>query len=102
LQINGTPQILFRNPANPANPGEVTFTATIGGGTTPTGHVLFYDDDALLTPPPGKTVASGNATFTYSQFTIGKHRVFAVYSGDSKNGGSVSAEYEIYRDPKTR
>lgn len=99
LMINGTTQVLFRNPSSPANPGEVMFTATVTGGSSPGGNVDFYDDDVKLGSSP---LTAGSASFTYNQFTIGKHRIFAVYSGDSKNGGCVSGEYDIYRDPKTR
>ncbi len=81
--------------------GSVTFTVTISGDTiAPTGGVLLYDTNALIgTASPN----SGVATFTFSNFTVGLHRMQATYSGDSHslaNPGSNTV-FEVVNQSQT-
>jgi CSLREA domain-containing protein len=74
---------------NPSTFGQsVTFTATVSGGSNPTGTVQFEDGSANL----GAAVAlSGStATLTTSALTVGTHPITAVYSGDANNTASTS------------
>ncbi len=74
---------------NPSTFGQsVTFTATVTGGTAPTGTVQFKDGATNLGAPA--MLAGTTATFTTAALNVGTHPVTAVYSGDSSNGGSSS------------
>jgi hypothetical protein len=66
----------------------VTFTATLGGGVSPTGTVSYYDGTTLLATV---SVASGKALLTTTFKTIGAHTLTATYSGDSANLGSSTS-----------
>jgi len=70
--------------ANPAPPGaNVTFTASVSGGSAPTGNVTLADGSTvLLTQPLGH---SGVVTFTTSTLSLGVHSISAEYSGDALN-----------------
>ncbi|MEP7097286.1 MAG: Ig-like domain-containing protein, partial [Dokdonella sp.] len=74
---------------NPSTFGQsVTFTATVTGGTAPTGTVQFKDGATSLGAP---VVLTGTtATLTTAALSVGTHPITAVYSGDSSNGGSLS------------
>jgi hypothetical protein len=62
----------------------VTFTATVSaaspGSGTPTGTVSFYDGSTLIGTV---SLSSGVAQLTYSFPATGKHKIKAVYNGDS-------------------
>lgn len=74
---------------NPSTFGQsVTFTATVAGGTAPTGTVQFKDNATNL--GASVALAGTTATFTTSSLSVGTHPITAVYSGDSSNGGSSS------------
>lgn len=74
---------------NPSTFGQsVTFTATVAGGTAPTGTVQFKDGATNLGAPVMLTGTT--ATFTTAALSVGTHPITAVYSGDSSNGGSSS------------
>ncbi|HEY6388277.1 MAG TPA: Ig-like domain repeat protein [Candidatus Acidoferrum sp.] len=85
---------------NPAQIGQsVTFTATVSGGTSPTGSVAFNDGATLLA-----TVAltGGQATYTTSSLAAGSHAITATYSGDAANGSSASSTvYESVLNPQS-
>jgi hypothetical protein len=75
---------------NPSSFGQsVTFTATVGGGITPTGTVIFKDGATEL--GTGALNASAQAAFTTASLTIGTHAVTAVFGGDLNNLSSTSA-----------
>jgi hypothetical protein len=69
----------------------VTFTATVAGGVTPTGDVVFKDGTI-----PIATVALASGSASYSTTTLGvltsPHRITASYAGDSTHNASVSSE----------
>ena len=55
----------------------VTFTATVTGGSTPTGSVTFKDGATVI---GGGTLFSGVATFVTTALAAGSHAITAVYS----------------------
>jgi hypothetical protein len=69
---------------NPADPYQtVTYTATVVGGTTPTGTANFFFGST--TPVPATLSANGTATITNSYPAPGNYPVYASYAGDSHN-----------------
>jgi Bacterial Ig-like domain (group 3) len=69
---------------NPAYPYQtVSYTATVVGGTTPTGTVNFFLGST--TPVPATLSGTGTATITNSYPGPGNYPVYASYSGDSHN-----------------
>lgn len=80
--------------SNPVAPDtQVTFTATVlpkaPGGGMPTGSVTFYDGTTVLGTM--NLNGSGQASWTASWSTAGKHSIKAVYSGDGDFLSSTSA-----------
>jgi hypothetical protein len=74
---------------NPSERGQsVTFTAAVTvdspGGGTPTGSVQFRDNGTDLGGPVPLD-ASGKATRSTSDLTVGEHTITAVYTSDSGN-----------------
>ena len=75
--------------ANPAALGApITFTATVAGGSSPTGSVRFYDGNTLLGTV---TLHSGMAAFTTSSLALGTHPLTANYTGDAASSPSTSS-----------
>lgn len=74
---------------NPSLVGQaVTFTATVSGGSVPTGSVQFFDNGTLLGT---STLSGANATLTTSALAAGTHPITAVYGGDANHQGSTSS-----------
>jgi hypothetical protein len=74
--------------ANPSKTGRpVTFAATVSPSTA-TGTVQFFDGSSLLGSAP---VSGGQASFTTSSLSGGRHSITGVYSGDDSFQGSTSA-----------
>ena len=74
---------------NPSLVGQsVTFTATVSGGSSPTGTVEFRDGAVVLATVP---LAGTTATLTTSALAAGVHPMTAAYGGDSNNLASTSA-----------
>ena len=69
--------------------GSLTFTATVTGGHTPGGSVIFYDGLAVL----GSNTLNGSfqASFTINTLSGGVHNLTALYPGNASNGPSASA-----------
>jgi len=80
-----------RNPSR--HNQSVTFTATVvanaPGTATPTGTVTFYDGTKNL--HSGSLSGSGQATYTISNLSTGKHQITVVYGGSSSFLTSTSA-----------
>ena len=88
---------------NPSTVGQnVVFTATIGGGSSPTGTVNFKDGGTSIAGCAAVTViVSGGgvwggggartATCNTAALSAATHSVTAVYSGDATNATSTSA-----------
>jgi hypothetical protein len=77
--------------------GLVTFTATVSavapGSGSPTGMVVFLDQLTFL---GSATVdANGQAVFSTSSLSVGKHLITAVYAGDVDFIGSSSASVKV-------
>lgn len=72
---------------NPSTFGQsVTLTATVSGGTAPTGSVTFLDGAIVLA-----TVAvngTGQASYTSAALTVGAHPINAQYGGDGTHAAS--------------
>lgn len=78
--------------SNPALGAPVTLTATLTGGTSPTGTVTFKDGATTL----GTGTISGTAaTFSTSTLTAGAHSITAEYGGDVNNDAATSAALAI-------
>ncbi len=80
--------------ASSANPGgvlrKVTYTATVtsqNGGAV-TGTITFLDGGTPVATIP---VANNQASYVTRYKAVGLHTMTATYSGDAKNGGSISA-----------
>jgi type IV secretory pathway TrbL component len=73
--------------ANPTVVGQpVTFTATVSGGSSPSGTVTFSDGQSVLATVG---LASGSASYTTSALSVGSHQISATYSGDASNQSSA-------------
>lgn len=73
---------------NPAGQGvSVTFTATVAGGSSPTGSVSFLDSGSTI---GSASLSGGVATLAIASLTAGTHSINAVYSGDNSNASSTS------------
>lgn len=99
--VRDTTTLLLSSDNNPATVrGSVTFTVTISGDSiAPTGGVLLYDTNALVgTASP----SSGIATFTFTNFAVGSHRMQATYSGDGHSLPSNSnTVFEVINQSQT-
>jgi hypothetical protein len=74
---------------NPSTVGQaVTFTATVSGGTSPTGNVQFREGATVLATVP---LAGATAAFTTSALSAGVHVITADYTGDVDDSPSTSA-----------
>lgn len=75
---------------NPSYNGDtVTYTATVSGGSSPTGTVAFTDNGTTISGCGSQALSSGGtATCSTSYSSPGSHTIVATYSGDSNNNGS--------------
>jgi hypothetical protein len=95
----GTGAVTTTTLASSLNPSvvgaSVTFTATITGGTAPTGAVDFRDGATSITgcsaQPVSSTKAGVTATCTTKVLSAGVHSITAAYGGDAANLPSTSA-----------
>jgi uncharacterized protein YhjY with autotransporter beta-barrel domain len=84
-----TPSISVSSSSITSTVGQsVTFTATVGSGSNPTGNVTFLDGGAPIGTGP---VNGGVATFTTNSLTAGPHTITASYGGDANNAGVTSS-----------
>ncbi|MBI3042490.1 MAG: Ig-like domain repeat protein, partial [Betaproteobacteria bacterium] len=70
----------------------VTLTATLSGGVTPTGNVLFKDG---ASPLATVALSGGQALYTTSSLAVGVHTFTAEYSGDANHAASASASVPV-------
>jgi Bacterial Ig-like domain (group 3)/FG-GAP-like repeat/FG-GAP repeat len=91
IEMSPTATVSLFSAPNPASFGAVvTLSATVvgGGGTSPTGQVIFKDGTIVL----GTSGISGEtATITARGLTVGVHYITAVYVGDSNYSATTSA-----------
>ncbi|WP_280822789.1 Ig-like domain repeat protein [Pseudaminobacter soli (ex Li et al. 2025)] len=78
--------------SNPSFGASVTFTATLAGGSSPTGSVTFKDGTTTLGTA---TVSGTTVTFTTSALAVGAHSITAVYTGDTNNAAAASAAVSV-------
>jgi cyclophilin family peptidyl-prolyl cis-trans isomerase len=72
----------------------ITLTATVSGGSAPTGSVTFKDGNTVLGSAP---VASRVATFNISTLAFGVHsQITATYTGDSIYAASTSSALDLF------
>jgi sugar lactone lactonase YvrE len=83
--LNPTTTTLTYSPANPTYGQSVMLTATINGGTNPSGKVNFVINSTTVVTA---NVANGQAMYTLTGLSAGMDSVTANYLGDSVNAGS--------------
>ena len=84
--VTATSLVSSLNPSTVGQP--VTFTATVSGGTSPTGNVQFREGATVLATVP---LAGATAAFTTSALSVGVHAITADYGGDADDAPSTSA-----------
>ena len=88
LSVNPTAAVLSSS-LNPSALGSsVTFTATVSGGTSLTGTIVFQDGATQLC---SVTMTGLGATCTVSTLALGSHNITAAYSGDAQDAAATSA-----------
>jgi hypothetical protein len=81
---------------NPSTSGQsVTFTATVTGGSLPTGTVNFTSNGAAISGCGAVALAAGNSQCSTSTLSVGSDAIVATYSGDSNNAGSSAALTQV-------
>jgi len=70
---------------NPTFGEPVTFTATLVGGVSPTGTVMFVGSQGGNLGSAPVNATDGTAQFTTSALGAGQHNVTATYGGDANN-----------------
>ncbi len=74
---------------NPSSFGQkVLLTATVTGGSKPSGTVTFYDNGVSL---GSNTLNNGSAIIAVSTLSVGSHPLTASYGGDTNNNPSASS-----------
>ena len=88
---------------SPAVVGQtVTFTATVSGGTSPTGTVTFVDDSPAGGGTLGTaTLSGGTATLSTAKLAVGSNYVTGTYNGDGTNPISQGTVDEIINKAST-
>jgi hypothetical protein len=91
----GTSTTLSANTGSGSNVGQpVTFTATVRGGNLAdrVGEPVTFTEGSVILAT-GTLDASGRATFTTADLTLGSHTISATYAGDASynySGASIS------------
>jgi hypothetical protein len=95
--VHGSTSTYLASNANPQALGKsVTYTASVRpvvGTGIPTGTVYFYVDNGADSQSV-QLDGNGNAAYTPAPFSVGQHRVYAYYSGDSSYGWSSTSLVE--------
>ncbi|MGA3213875.1 MAG: choice-of-anchor tandem repeat GloVer-containing protein, partial [Terriglobales bacterium] len=87
---------------NPSPVGKsVTFTATVSGGSSPTGTVTFTSNGAALSGCSAVVLASNHAACSTVFAVVGAYSIAASYSGDAKNGASAGTLTQVVSLPLT-
>ncbi|WP_198031899.1 Ig-like domain repeat protein [Bradyrhizobium sp. Ec3.3] len=86
---SATPTIsVSSSTTSPAAAQSVTLTATLSGGSSPTGTVTFKDGTTVLGTA---TVSGAIATLATPALAMGTHAITATYGGDGNNAGATSS-----------
>lgn len=70
----------------------VTLTASLSGGSSPSGTVTFKDGATTLGT---ETISGSTATFSTSALGVGSHSITAIYAGDSNNLTATSSSVSV-------
>ncbi|WP_197034863.1 Ig-like domain repeat protein [Herbaspirillum sp. RV1423] len=70
----------------------VILTATLSGGSAPTGTVSFKDGSTVI---GSGTVSGTTATYTTSTLSVGVHSITAAYGGDTNNDAMTSGAFTL-------
>ena len=88
-----TPTIsLATSHANPSVGTTVTLTATLAGGSSPSGTVTFKDGATTIGTG---TISGTTATLSTAALTLGSHALTAVYDGDTHNNTATSSSVTV-------
>ncbi|HVZ50565.1 MAG TPA: Ig-like domain repeat protein [Pseudolabrys sp.] len=88
------------NVSNPAALNQnVTFTATLSGGSNYGGTITFTDNGTQI--GTAQSASSGHASVSTSWATGGGHNISASYSGDGTNGAGSGYYYQTVGSPST-
>ena len=81
------------------NASSQTYTATVTGGTSPTGYVQFSIGNGITTVP----LVDGQASYTTpASLDVNDYTVTATYTGDAGNASSTTSEdFSVDPDPTT-
>jgi ELWxxDGT repeat protein len=98
----GATTTLTSSAANVTTGGPITLTATVKAADatqpTPTGQVVFRDDEQIYGSAP---LVNGVATLATSISVPGSHNIEAVYTGDSTFDESISAPVTVSAGPSS-
>ncbi|MHB1021279.1 MAG: Ig-like domain repeat protein [Acidobacteriaceae bacterium] len=89
--VQDSTSLLLTSSLNPSTLNQaVTFTATLtdAAGGTPTGNIVFYDGNTVISPVP--LTGTFVETLTLTNLPVGTHNIKAVYAGDATTLGSTS------------
>jgi len=81
------------------NSSATTYSATVSGGTSPTGYVQFSIGNGITTVP----LVDGQASYTTpATLDVNSYTVTATYTGDANNASSTTSEdLNVDPDPTT-
>ncbi|MBF0467050.1 MAG: Ig-like domain repeat protein [Nitrospirae bacterium] len=83
------PSLSVISSKNPSTYGtSITFTATLGGGNSPTGTISFKDGSTVICS--SMAISGGKATCTTNSLSVTNHSISATYNGDTQNQTSNS------------
>jgi hypothetical protein len=91
--MSASTAIALTGPATSNIGQSVTFTATVTGGASPTGTVLFNDGTSAIAGCTAVALAGSSASCTTSALPLGVRSLTAVYSGDANNMPSTSPAF---------
>jgi hypothetical protein len=77
--------------------------ATVTGGYSPSGSVIFVSTSGsgTFTPANNCTLSSGTCQVSYFDSLQGTPQIIGVYGGDSDNGGSQGSALLVIGSPKS-
>ena len=88
--MKATPGVVVTGNGSSTVGNNVTFTATLNGGASPTGYIAFKAGGSNITGCAAQTVASNVATCTTNALPVGSASITAAYSGDTNNTSATS------------
>ena len=89
-----TTTAVIGNPNPATQTSFVLFTATVTGGSSPTGTVAFKDGANVIAGCAAVPLSGGTAACNSSPLSPGPHTISAIYSGDLANATSTGTTVE--------